>query len=61
MRRQLEAASAQGVLTASFLEGLMPEHEDQSQILNSPYDEPAEHWNIEEGASPEKRPGRRLA
>ena len=37
----------------------MPDYEVPEPILNSPYEEPAEHWNIEEGASPEKRPGRR--
>ena len=30
-------------------------------ILNSPYEEPAEHWWIEEGRSPQRRPGRRPA
>ncbi|HEV3005031.1 MAG TPA: hypothetical protein VGX78_11250, partial [Pirellulales bacterium] len=30
-------------------------------ILSSPYDEPAEHWHIVEGAVPERRPGRRKA
>lgn len=30
-------------------------------ILNSPFDEPAEHWHIVEGETPEKRPGRRPA
>src|ERR1700722_6470802 len=39
----------------------MPYNEVPEPILNSPYDEPAEHWNIEEGASPERRPGRRPA
>jgi type III restriction enzyme len=39
----------------------VPDYEVPEPILNSPYDEPAEHWNIEEGASPEKRPGRRPA
>jgi hypothetical protein len=28
----------------------MPDYEVPEPILNSPYDEPAEHWNIEEGA-----------
>jgi type III restriction enzyme len=37
------------------------DYEVPEPILNSPYDEPAEHWNIEEGAAPEKRPGRRPA
>src|SRR5216684_1199339 len=39
----------------------MPDYEVPEPILNSPYDEPGEHWNIEEGASPERRPGRRPA
>jgi type III restriction enzyme len=30
-------------------------------ILNSPFEEPAEHWHIVEGESPERRPGRRPA
>src|SRR5690606_13707504 len=30
-------------------------------ILNSPYDEPGEHWLIQPGAAPEKRQGRRRA
>jgi len=39
----------------------MPDYEVPEPILNSPYDEPAEHWNIEGGTSPERRPGRRPA
>jgi len=39
----------------------MPDYEVPEPILNSPYEEPATHWNIEEGAEPEKRPGRRQA
>jgi hypothetical protein len=39
----------------------VPDHEVPEPILNSPYAEPAKHWNIEEGESPEKRPGRRSA
>lgn len=30
-------------------------------ILNSPFNEPAEHWHIVEGEAPERRPGRRPA
>ena len=30
-------------------------------ILSSPYEEPSEHWWIEEGRLPERRPGRRPA
>jgi type III restriction enzyme len=44
-----------------YQEFIVPDYEVPEPILNSPYDEPAEHWNIEEGASPEKRPGRRPA
>ena len=39
----------------------MADYEVPEPILNSPYEEPAEHWNIEEGTSPERRPGRRPA
>ena len=39
----------------------MSDYEVPEPILNSPYDVPGEHWNIEEGASPEKRQGRRPA
>jgi hypothetical protein len=35
----------------------VPDYEVLEPILNSPHDEPAQHWNIEEGASPEKRQG----
>jgi len=30
-------------------------------IINSPYEEPKQHWHIEEGKQPAKRPGRRPA
>ena len=30
----------------------MNNYEAPEPILNSPYDEPGEHWNIENGASP---------
>ena len=39
----------------------MSSYEVEQPILNSPYDEPAEHWYIEEGKQPERRPGRRPA
>lgn len=39
----------------------MPDYEVPEPILNSPFDEPLAHWNIVEGASPEKREGRRPA
>jgi type III restriction enzyme len=39
----------------------MADYEVPEPILNSPFEEPGEHWNIEEGATPEKRSGRRPA
>jgi type III restriction enzyme len=39
----------------------MSSYEVEQPILNSPYDEPAEHWHIDEGKPPERRPGRRPA
>jgi type III restriction enzyme len=36
-------------------------YEVPEPILNSPFEEPAWHWHIEEGETPEKRPGRRPA
>ncbi|WP_408998394.1 BPTD_3080 family restriction endonuclease [Syntrophus buswellii] len=39
----------------------MSSFEVNQPILNSPYDEPAEHWYIEEGLQPERRKGRRKA
>ena len=36
-------------------------YEVPEPILNSPYEEPAWHWRIEEGEPPEKLPGRRTA
>ncbi len=36
-------------------------YEVPEPILNSPFDEPAEHWHIVEGEAPERRPGRRPA
>jgi type III restriction enzyme len=39
----------------------MADFEVPEPILNSPYEEPAEHWSIEEGASPERRPERHPA
>ena len=39
----------------------MSSYEVPEPILNSPFEEPAEHWHIEEGAVPEQRPGRRPA
>lgn len=39
----------------------MSSFEVDQPILNSPYFEPAEHWYIEEGLSPERRIGRRRA
>ena len=34
----------------------MSSYEVPEPILNSPFEEPAEHWHIEEGAVPEQRP-----
>ncbi len=39
----------------------MNSYEVEEPILNSPYEEPAKHWYIEEGVPPEQRPGRRKA
>ncbi len=39
----------------------MPDYEVPEPILNSPFEEPARHWNIEEGKEPERRAGRREA
>src|SRR3989304_3850398 len=39
----------------------MSNFEVEEPILNSPYEEPAEYWYIEEGKEPEKRLGRRRA
>ena len=39
----------------------MSNFEVPSPILNSPFEEPKEHWWILEGQSAERRPGRRPA
>ncbi len=39
----------------------MSSYEVPEPILNSPYEEPQEHWHIVEGETPERRPGRRPA
>ena len=39
----------------------MSGYEVPTPILNSPFHEPAEHWNIVEGEEPERLPGRRPA
>lgn len=39
----------------------MSDFEVAEPILNSPFEEPGEHWFIREGAMPERRPGRRPA
>ena len=39
----------------------MSGYEVPNPILNSPFHEPAEHWNIVEGEEPERLPGRRPA
>ena len=39
----------------------MSSYEVPEPILNSPYEEPGEHWHIVEGEAPQKLPGRRPA
>ncbi len=39
----------------------MSSYEVPEPIINSPFDEPKQHWHIEEGKDPEMRPGRRPA
>lgn len=39
----------------------MSAYEVPQPILNSPFEEPKEHWHIVEGEEPEQRPGRRPA
>jgi type III restriction enzyme len=39
----------------------MSAYEVEQPILNSPFEEPAEHWQIQEGQSPKKLPSRRRA
>jgi type III restriction enzyme len=39
----------------------MSSYEVPEPILNSPFEEPREHWHIVEGETPQKRPGRRPA
>ncbi len=39
----------------------MSDYEVPEPILNSPYEEPAKHWHIEEGCEPDQRSGRRCA
>lgn len=39
----------------------MNAYEVPEPILNSPFEEPALYWHIEEGQTPEKRTGRRPA
>ena len=38
----------------------MSSYEVEQPILNSPYEEPAEYWHIEEGKMPEIKTGRRF-
>ena len=33
----------------------------ENPIINSPYEEPGQHWHIEEGKSPRRQEGRRPA
>ena len=39
----------------------MTDFEVPEAIICSPFEEPTDYWRIEEGAEPEKRPGRRPA
>ena len=39
----------------------MSDFEVPEPIICSPFEEPTRHWHIEEGAEPEKWPGRRPA
>lgn len=39
----------------------MSAYEVPEPILNSPFEEPQQHWHIEEGEEPRQRPGRRPA
>jgi type III restriction enzyme len=39
----------------------MSGYEVPNPILNSPFEEPAEYWNIVEGEAPQCLPGRRAA
>src|SRR6059036_2765534 len=39
----------------------MSSFEVEQPILNSPFGEPVEHWQIEEGKAPQRAPGRRQA
>jgi type III restriction enzyme len=39
----------------------MSNFEVPEPILNSPFEEPKEHWHIVEGSPPERKPGRRPA
>jgi type III restriction enzyme len=39
----------------------MSAYEVPEPILNSPFEEPQQHWHIQEGEQPEQRPGRRPA
>jgi type III restriction enzyme len=39
----------------------MTAFEVDQPILNSPFEEPAEHWRIQEGTAPKREPGRRAA
>jgi type III restriction enzyme len=39
----------------------MTAFEVEQPILNSPFEEPAEHWQIEDGTAPKRLPARRRA
>jgi type III restriction enzyme len=59
----LSVTSEKGLRRSQF-EGRTQElnqYEVPEPILNSPFDEPAQHWHLVEGEAPERRPGRRPA
>ena len=39
----------------------MAQYEVGEPILNSPFDEPQQHWHLAEGQAPQRRDGRRPA
>ena len=39
----------------------MSSYEVPEPVINTPFDEPKQHWRIEEGNDPQLRSGRRLA
>ena len=49
------------LVVKSLDEARMSAFEVEQPILNSPFEEPAEHWQIEEGQAPKRATGRRRA